>query len=196
MGEHGNAAPPPPGPEPVDQLLREGSASYLDALYALHRFKREVFAAATEVWQQRSPGLAEQIGVQAGPSASYCKPGGVDDEGCDGNWAWITCKSCFAAPLEAFCCHLGLSFEREQNGRDTSCEVTFLIQPGTVERLQRLEKAFRDMAHFWTQPNYRECGFSWPLENIDHLTRTDLVRQFHCMMNHVIGLDAWRNLGD
>ena len=197
MGEHANAAPPPPGPEPVDQLLREGSRNYLDALYALHRFKREVIDAATKVWHARVAALADVIGPprpQVGNVERYCNPDGVNID-CDGNWAWITCKSWFAAPLKASC-HLGLCFEREQGGEHVSCKVTFLIGAGTVARLQRLENTFRGVPHFWTQPKDRECGFSWPLGNIDGLTRADLVTQFHHMMDHVIDLDAWHNLRD
>ena len=194
MGEHVHAAPPPPGPEPVDQLLHEGSASYLDALYALHRFKREVIDAAMEVWRERVTELAVVIGMEP-PRVEdverYCNPDGVNSRDCDGNWAWITCKSWFAAPLNAVC-HLGLCFEREQNGGNTSCNVTFAIGPRPQGRLDLLTGIFEGAEHFWRDD--AECGFSWPLENIDGLTRADLVGQFRCMMKYVIGLAAWHDL--
>lgn len=39
----------------VEGLLREGSANYLDALYALHRFKRTVTDTAVAVWNPLVP---------------------------------------------------------------------------------------------------------------------------------------------
>ena len=190
MDEHGNATPPE-GVEPVDQLLREGSARYLDALYALNRFTREVIAAATEVWQESSPELANKIGAQAGPAVSYCNPDGVNSRDCDGNWAWVTCRSWLAAPLNANC-HLGLWFERERNGSSVSCKVTFLIEAKSL--LQVLENVFQGVEHFQTQPEDRECGFYRPVENMDQLTRASLVEQFKGMMDYVIGLPRWQDL--
>ena len=191
MGEHGHAAPPE-GVEPVDQLLREGSTNYLDALYALHRFRREVIDAATEVWQAEAPELALQIGAEAGPAERYCNPDGVNSE-CDGNWAWVTCKSWFAAPLNAFC-HLGLCFEREQDGKHVACTVRFLVDAVNLARFEVLNNIFQNTNHFWMDRDSRECGFYWPVENIDHLTRANLVEQFNGMMDFVIGLPEWHNL--
>ena len=46
------------------ELLREGSANYLDALYALHRFKRTVTDSAIAVLRKRLPDLVSAVGVE------------------------------------------------------------------------------------------------------------------------------------
>jgi len=191
MGEHVNAAPPPQGPEPVDQLIRAGCESYLDALYALHRFKREVIDTAREVWVANLAHLAEAIGMESPPAEyveRYCNPDGVDkvrDGNWDGNWAWVTCRSWFPHPFRAHC-HLGLSFERGQNGQ-VPCQVQFMIVPEQANVRNILRATFQGAANFWHDEDWSyECGFSWPLGDIAELTRAALREQFSRMMEHAI----------
>ena len=47
----------------MDRLLREGAANYLDALYALHRFKQTVTDTAIVVWKERLPDLVSVLGI-------------------------------------------------------------------------------------------------------------------------------------
>jgi hypothetical protein len=111
----------------LHNLRREGCASYLDALYALHRFRRDVTDIAASTLRARLPELVSAVGIQ-GPRPSdvirYCDPDGVGSE-CDGNWGWITACIWFPAPWEGNC-HLGLSFERNEISNSVAPYVTFM----------------------------------------------------------------------
>ena len=78
----------------IEGLLREGSASYLDALYALHRFKQTVTDIAVTVLRKRLPELVSAVGIEGltpAAVAAYCYPDSMDTE-CDGNWAWVAAR--------------------------------------------------------------------------------------------------------
>jgi hypothetical protein len=185
MSDHVNA------PEPIDELIREGCGSYLDALYALHRFRRAVIDAAMDVWKAKLEELAGVIGTPAlrpEDVVSHCNPNGLE-EGWSGNWALIMCKHWFPQPWRARY-HLGLSFEREQNGHSMSCSVKFLVHSERVEGLNALREAFGNDEGYWEDRPSQDCGFSRPIENCMELSRDILRDQFNIMMDYVI--DRWR----
>ena len=164
-------------------LLQEGCAVYLDALYALHRFRREVTDAAISVWNDRLDQLTKKIGIE-GPrpehSVRYCNPDGVSSD-CNGNWAWITCRSWFPEPWSGNC-HLGLRFRRDIDGILASPDVIFLSNNNrNAVIFSQICAAFEKGNNFWRENTPRECGFSWPLTK--NLT---LREQFNTMMDHVI----------
>ena len=100
----------------MDNLLREGTANYLDAVYALHRFSREVADIAVAVLKDKLPALKSATGFDPdqGPDRDwvdhYCKP---HIEEFDGNLTWITARVCFGKPWNSQC-HLGLRFDRSE----------------------------------------------------------------------------------
>jgi hypothetical protein len=111
-------------------LLCDGCADHLDAMYALHRFKREVTGTAVAVLKARLPELVSAIGSQGavGPNDvdRYCDPDGIEAKGWDGSWGWLT--GCIRLRAPGCDCHLGLSFERSEVSGSRTPYVTFMSQ--------------------------------------------------------------------
>ncbi len=176
----------------LEGLLREGSENYLDALYALHTFKRAVTDMAVAVWRRRLPDLVSVVGIGGSAptaAAAYCNPDKVEDE-CDGNWAWVAARVWFPEPWNGYC-SLGLSFDRGGTGDTCTPYVTFACDGRRAATFMKLRSAFRDRdregCYYDDQPS-RECGFAWKLQN--PLTMT---AEFEKMMDYVI--DVWDQIG-
>jgi hypothetical protein len=176
----------------MEGLLREGSANYLDALYALHQFKRAVTDSAIAVWRKRLADLVSAVGIE-GPAptgvAAYCNPDGVGNE-CNGNWAWVAARVWFPEPWNGFC-YLGLSFDREETGDACRAHVTFMCSSSRAATFTKLKSGFRDQdrdGFYYDDEPSRECGFTWTLR--DPLAMTP---EFEKMMDYAV--DVWKRIG-
>ena len=172
----------------MDNLLREGAVSYLDALFALHRFQRMVTDIAVEVLKARLPEFASAVGIQGLRSDDvwpYYNPSGAENEW-DGNWAWLTARIWVPEPWSGRC-HLGLRFDRGEDENSTA-RVTFMCGEGRVAVFTKLKSAFQDREFYFTDVDSRECGFHWKLEN-----PTAVQNEFQKMMDYVVSV--WSQLG-
>lgn len=176
----------------MEELLREGSANYLDALYALHRFKRAVTDSAIAVLDNRLAELANAVGIERprlSGAAAYCNPDSVGND-CDGNWAWVAARVWFPEPWNGFC-YLGLSFGREEAGDTCTAQVTFMCSSNRSATFTKLKSAFRGQdqrGHCYEDEPSRECGFTWTLQ--DPLATTS---EFEKMMDYAVGV--WKRIG-
>lgn len=178
-----------PRPDLADALIREGAASYLDALYALHRFRLEVTDRAIVVWNEKYLSLVNAIGIQGAATTNfvrYCEPSDINNE-CDGNWAWVAARTFFQEPLNING-YLGLSFERKTTGELSEPHVTFMCQSAKKATFDKIKGAFRGRDYYYTNDVDRECGFYWKPEN-----PLLLEEEFKKMMNYVI--EVWRGVG-
>ncbi len=172
----------------MDSLIREGIPSYLDAVFALSRFKRRVTDVAVEVLKARLPELASAIGMQGLQPDSvwpYYNPDGMKNAW-DGNWAWLTARIWVPEPWNG-ACHLGLSFDRVENGGSRTY-ATFMNGEGSAALFAKLRAAYRHHDSYYEDADSRECGFSWDLK--DPLT---LRAELQKIMDHVI--NVWTQLG-
>jgi hypothetical protein len=173
----------------VSDLVREGAASYLDALYALQRFRQEVTDIAIIVWNRRLPELVSAIDIQGlAPSivGYHYDPDAVGSEW-DGNWAWVTARAWFSEPL-ASQCHLGLTFDRNEIDATSNPYVTFACTCSKAPTFKRLKSSFLGREHYFDNGISKEVGFCWKLEDPLSL-EADLNR----MMDYVISV--WKNIG-
>jgi hypothetical protein len=171
----------------MDELLREGAKSYLDAQLALIRFKQKVTEIAVEVFKERLSGLAhatEIEGLRSEDIWPYYDPDGVQNSW-DGNWGWLSARI-WMQPWRRNC-HLGLHFERSEDNEQNP-HVIFRSGGGTVPLFNRLNSLYRDHRFYYENSADKHCGFSWSLEN--PLLMRD---EFGKMMDHVI--EVWNKIG-
>lgn len=176
------------GDLPREDLLREGVRDYLDALYALNRFRSEVVDLANKVWNARVSELACSMKVQEPPSTNtsgHCNPGRWD-KSWDGNWAWLAACTWFPEPLSANC-YMGLSFSRDNVEQRGMPHVTFAYDGLKADRPQVIRNCLQDHPHFYEEPG-GEIGFAWKLEDV-----TMVEAEFERAMKHAV--EAWSRFG-
>lgn len=139
---------------------------YLDAVYALQRFRYEVIGAARRVWEKQVRDLAIAMGVQApsGPSQLYLVPK-QDELDYNGRQAWIAVGARFSKPVSARC-YIGLSFDRTEPGRQTQAHATLMYLDVSRRMLDLWQSNFphRDYRYWNCDPGGpREIGFNLQL---------------------------------
>ncbi len=122
----------------------------------------------------------------------YCDPDGIEANGCDGSWGWLTGR--IRLPARGCDCHLGLSFERSEVSNSTTPYVTFMSQNFRYAAdFEKVKSAFRgpgvrERDYYYYYGEERQCGFSWELEN-----PLALREHFQQMMDYVISV--WTEIG-
>ena len=183
-----------PGSGPEDDLLREGLANYLDAMYALHRFRRQVTETAVAVWKARISDVVEAVGLPPAVPASfghYCNPNGVEDEECDGNWAWVASQVWFPAPFEHWF-YIGLKFTREDDGSLGVPYVNFSWDCKRVAQFNRYHRAFSGVKYYWRYEK-KECGFERRMENPKNMSTQLMSADLNSIVDHTVA--AWKGIG-
>jgi hypothetical protein len=174
----------------LDDLLREGNASYLDALIALQRFRYEVTDKAVSVFKARLPELMSAIDLEGAVSTNvyrYCNPDGFNPEW-DGTWGWLAAGAWLPVPWEGSC-YLGLSFWRNAVSDSAVPSVTFMSGGFRyMPVFRKVNSAYSNRNHYYDASEAKECGFEWPLEN--PLTLEDDLQK---MMDYVISV--WTDIG-
>jgi hypothetical protein len=178
--------------EALETLLREGAASYLDALYALHLFKRAVADAVVVVLGKRLLDLVKAVDIR-GPTPEsitrFCYPDDVDAE-CDGNFAFIGSRVWFPEPWGENS-YLGLSFNRDETGDESKPYVTFSCVSHRSRDFTKLKIAFSDRdpeGSYYADDKEWDCGFTRELQN-----PATMELEFDTLTDYVIGV--WRQIG-
>ncbi|SRR5579884_970267 len=168
----------------LDNLLRDGIVSYLDALYALQRFQEQATGIAVSVLKARVLELSSATGwpgLSQDAVSPYCLPDG------EGNWAWLGARIC-VEQLNGFCC-LALCLEADENGA-SAAHVTFFCGASPAAIFTKIKSAYRDCEFYWENEDrsVRECGFRRKLEN-----PLAMETEFQRLMDHVI--NVWIQIG-
>lgn len=155
-----------PHQEAMDRLLLQGAVSYLDALYALHRFRREASSVALTIVRARIQELTSALGIpgcKPGDVRPYFNPDGVGYD-YDGDQAWVA-AGFFLDPCNSYF-YLGLSFERDKLGNKAIPYVTSLFKAFRAPAYKKLKSILsQNQKRYWDSDRDWECGSCWELEN-------------------------------
>jgi len=169
----------------LDQLIREGMNGYLDGLYALHRFRREIIDLTEKTLNKRKSELAKAVGIHF--ARQKVSPSPYPDT-CDGNETWIGSWIWVPEPWKGTC-YLGIGFEREDNG-SIAPVITFACNESSSAVFRMLSAAYANKGEkfFYESQLDRECGFCWKLDD-----PLKVGMDFDRMMDYVISV--WTKIG-
>ena len=174
----------------MNELIGEGIPCYLDALYAINRFKTEIAGLAQKILRGKVAELASALAVDIPPPERinrYCNPDGLMPDW-NGSWAWVATSLWFGAPLW-HSCYFGLTFEsRDEKPEMSVATVRFIHGCQRKKTYEILKPAFVSHPDHYDLPAEKELGFSRPLRS--HETMEDELRE---MADRMIAF--WKNIG-
>ena len=173
--------------EDLTRLMREGAATYLDALCAFQQFKTHAAETSRSVLRNHIVDLAKSMKLPA-PSSNdvvmWCNPDGVNDPWQD-DWAFLSSRIWFPPPCK-FWFYLGVSFEREKTKAVTYVVCIYGVENAAL--FKKFKTAFQCKDHFYCDETDRECQFYWKWDS-----KSDLRSEFEKMMVYVTA--AWKGVG-
>jgi hypothetical protein len=169
-----------------DKLIEQGIDRFLDAQYALNRFKVKITSIARGVLQRNHLTLSKTLKVKPPAIENIALEGPEDlDADYDGEEAWLGVSLWFDKPVSGYI-ELGVQFARK--GRP---EINLIVchQQQTKRTYTALRDAFsksRDV--IFDQPAEKEIGFLKPLTR-----STDIEAELQEIMEKMI--QFWKDNG-
>ena len=167
----------------LNELIKEGIASYLDANYALNALRDEISSRASMILQDKIESLAAAMGGEkpkrlVAPNLSQTN---------DGSYAWIGAYLALESPASTGC-YLGLEFERDADQKN-AVFVTFVHELYRRDEYLAIRGALaKYLVTLYYSDSEKHVGIRHELRN-----HTEISENFNQVMDEIVAI--WKKVG-